>query len=288
MMAPQPRRSSASLVVYKTDPAELQPLLHLLGSCGTFAAWIVVDNGAADGSTSSESLRLAVEQSGGVYVAATRNLGFGAGHNLAFQHLATVSTEFHLLVNPDILFEPAVPAALEKVMDHHPSAATLMPRVVYPDGAPQFLCRLLPTPFDFALRRFFPAPLQRLFQGTLDRYELRGLEDVPCNCVPFLSGCFMFTRRSALQAIHGFDDRFFLYLEDVDLCRRLATVGDLLYWPAISVVHGCYRGAYRDTRLMLIFVQSAVRYFNKWGWFFDRRRRRANQAALYCLPPTRT
>ena len=229
-------------------------------------------------------LREMVESHGGRYLAVPENPGFGAGHNLALRALAADSTDFHVMLNPDILMEDHVFSRLAKVMEERPAVGLIMPRVVYPDGSTQFLCRLSPAPLDFALRRFAPPWAKKLFQRRLHRYELRGLEDIACDTVPFLSGCFMFVRRSALEAVGGFDDRYFLYMEDVDLCRRLARNCKLLYWPHVTVIHGCYRGAHREKRLLFAFLRSAVRYFNRWGWIFDAERRAVNRSALACLP----
>ena len=280
---------SASVVVYRTPAAELTELLTSLSTSPAITRWCVVDNAAADYPADSQELRQLVETLGGLYVAALANLGFGAGHNLAIHSLGNNAAEFHVMLNPDILFAAdALPRLLE-AMQAHTQTVLLLPRVTYPDGAPQPLCKLLPTPFDFALRRFAPAWLQRLFANRLAQYELTGLpDDAPCNRVPFLSGCFMLTRTAALQQVGGFDERYFLYLEDVDLCRRLAKHGELLYWPHVTIIHGCARGAYRSQRLMFTFLRSAILYFNRWGWVFDSQRRRANRAALACLPSRRT
>jgi len=278
---------TAGIVVYRTPAAELRELLTALSTSPELARWCVVDNAAAEFPAESLELQQLVQHLGGLYIAAPTNLGFGAGHNLALRSLDAAS-EFHLMLNPDILFGPNVLAQLLATMRDHPQTVLLLPRVTYPDGSPQPLCKLLPTPLDFALRRFAPTWLQRLFASRLARYELRGLpDDIPCNRVPFLSGCFMLTRRAALEQVGGFDERYFLYLEDVDLCRRLAAHGELLYWPQVTIIHGCARGAYRSRRLMLYFLRSAILYFNRWGWLFDSRRRRANRAALACLPSHR-
>ena len=247
-----------------------------------------MDNGAAEERAQGQperaaALRETVERLGGVYLEASGNVGFGAGHNLGLRGLGAFPAAFHLLVNPDIEFGADALPALVAAMSERPGAAMMMPRVVYPDGGFQALCKLLPTPLDFALRRFAPEWVQRRFQGRLDRYEMTGVERVECDRVPFLSGCFLFTRRALLEQVGGFDERYFLYMEDVDLCRRMARLGELVYWPGATVVHGCFRGAYRSRKLMLVFLRSAFRYFNRWGWVFDRERARANQAAMGCL-----
>ncbi len=277
---------SVSLVLYKTDPAELAELFATLAS-SDLMEWIAVDNGANEDKNLSARLHDAVNEAGGRYLASDCNLGFGAGHNLALASQNGSFPEFHLMLNPDILLQREVLSQLLQKMQICPDVGLLMPKVVYADGTFQPVCKLLPTPADFALRRFAPAFLKNLLRKKLARYELEGIENVECDKVPFLSGCFLFARRSVLERVGGFDERFFLYLEDVDLCRRMAEHSKLLYWPEVSVVHLCYRGAYRSTKLMLLFLRSAIAYFQKWGWLFDKRRRRANQEALDCLSERR-
>lgn len=273
---------SASLVVYRTEASDLSALFAALSE-SALSEWTVVDNGAPEDAAAGERLREAVEAHGGSYVAARANLGFGAGHNLALASQLQPKAEFHLMVNPDITFEPTVLRRLIAEMEARTDVGLIMPKVLYEDGAYQPVCKLLPTPWDFALRRFAPAAIKRALHERLDRYEMSGVGNRECDKVPFLSGCFLFARRSVLDRIGGFDDRFFLYLEDVDLCRRVADHSKLLYWPHVSVMHGCFRGAYRNRKLMFLFLRSATAYFNKWGWLFDRKRKLANRAALACL-----
>jgi GT2 family glycosyltransferase len=93
--------------------------------------------------------------------------------------------------------------------------------------------------------------------------------------VPFLPGCFMFFRTSVLRPLDGFDERYFLYVEDLDLSRRAATLARNLYLPDVEITHEAQRGAYKSLRLLRYFAVSVVRYFNKWGWleqpWFGRR-----------------
>jgi hypothetical protein len=269
---------TASLVVFRTPSDELLPLFAALAGEPDLA-WVVVDNAAGEDASAAASLRTLVEQHGGRYVP-SENHGFGAGHNLALRTLANTPSTFHLLVNPDITFAPGVLAELVRALQTHPEAGWVMPKVLYPDGRSQPLCKLLPTPLDFAIRRFLPGPLQKLATRRIQRYELTGIEDAPSACVPFLSGCFALVRRDVFTRINGFDERYFLYMEDVDLCRRFSARAQLLYWPRVSVVHGFHRGSHRNWRLTLEHLRSSWHYFNRWGWVFDRRRRHANQAAL--------
>jgi GT2 family glycosyltransferase len=94
---------------------------------------------------------------------------------------------------------------------------------------------------------------------------------------PSLSGCFMFFRSSHLQALRGFDERFFMYFEDIDLVRRARTVGRAVYYPYVHAYHGYGKGSYHRPRLLMYHLRAAVRYFSKWGWFRDRDREVLNR-----------
>lgn len=265
---------TASIVIYNNELADIYPLFEKLRDDSSIRRWIVVDNGSSDG------IRDAVQTMGGIYARTGENAGFGRGHNLALKQLAGVDADYHLILNPDITFDANALGRLTCVMDTHPDVGLVMPRVLYPDGSIQYLCKLLPAPIDLVLRRFLPGPLKRITQKRIASFDLRDLDyDVPAY-VPSLSGCFMFARRSVLDAVGGFDERFFLYMEDVDLCRRMLAVSRLLYWPGVTVEHVHQMGSYRNRKLLLWHIHSAIKYFNKWGWIWDSKRTEINRATL--------
>jgi GT2 family glycosyltransferase len=266
--------TTVSIVVHKSEFAEIAPLLRALQAEKHILRWVVVDNG------SSDEIRDAVQGMGGTYVRPGKNLGFGRGHNLALKQLDGVDAPYHLILNPDIVFDLDTLSRLADVMDSRPDVGLVMPRVLYPDGSNQYLCKLLPAPIDLVLRRFLPGPWKLLARKRIASYELRSLDyDAPAY-VPSLSGCFMFARRSVLKAVGGFDERFFLYMEDVDLCRRMLAVSRLLYWPGVTVEHVHQMGSYRNRKLLFMHIRSAIQYFNKWGWIRDNMRKQINRATL--------
>ncbi|MHB1936438.1 MAG: glycosyltransferase family 2 protein [Acidobacteriaceae bacterium] len=268
------RPITVSVVIHKNELADIHELLKNLQNDHSVLRWVVVDNGGSD------EIRDAVERIGGIYLRTGENAGFGRGHNLALKHLAGVDAPYHLILNPDIAFDADALGRLADVMDTHPDVGLAMPKVLYPDGSNQYLCKLLPAPIDLVLRRFLPGPWKRLAQRRTASYELRALDyDAPAY-VPSLSGCFMFARRSVLDAVGGFDERFFLYLEDVDLCRRMLTQSRLLYWPGVTVEHVHQMGSYRNRKLLFLHIRSAIQYFNKWGWFRDKTRAQINRETL--------
>lgn len=272
---------TASIVVYNNSLAEIERSLATLETSQCVALWVVVDNSA------SEEIKNFTASTGGIYIRTGRNVGFGAGHNIALKALGQTDAEFHLILNPDIDFDGRILPELMEVMGDAPDVGLIMPKISYADGRIQHLCKLLPAPIDLVLRRFLPGPLSRFAEKRISSYELRGLNYNAPAYVPTLSGCFMFLRRSVLDAVGGFDERFFLYMEDVDLCRRMSRISKLLYWPEVSAVHGYQMGSYRNLRLLHLHVRSAFSYFNKWGWIWDKDRRDVNKAMLNTIRKSR-
>ncbi len=271
--------TTASLVLYKTPRPQIESLLaSVLPSC--VEKLIIVDNSPDDRWRELES------RSEKIRYIHNENLGYGGSHNLAMRLAIEMKADFHIVLNPDIRFEPAVLAALEKFMDENPDAAYVLPKVVYPNGDLQYLCKLLPAPSDLIFRRFIPSVgfLKKWKERKNSRYCLvdSGYDRVmnpPC-----LSGCFMFMRISSLQEIgHNgefFDGRFFMYFEDFDLIRRLHKVGRTVYFPDVEIVHDHAAESYKSRKMLMAHIKSAFRYFNKWGWIFDKERRAWNKEIL--------
>lgn len=206
-----------------------------------------------------------------------KNLGYGAAHNIAIRESVWYKTPFHLVMNADIQVRHEDIETIFAFMLDHPEVGQLMPHVVYPDGQTQYLCKLLPSPLDVFGRRFLPS---RLMRRRNERYELRNSGyDKPMN-VPYLSGCFMFLRTEAVLKARLFDERYFMYPEDIDLTRTIHRDYLTLYWPQVTIVHNHQRESYKNPRLLKIHITNMCRYFNKWGWFCDKERRLFNRITL--------
>ncbi|RZI41651.1 glycosyltransferase family 2 protein [Herbaspirillum sp. HC18] len=262
---------SCAVVSYHNPPEQIADVLRSV--CATpGVALTLIDNSADD------ALSAVAHEFGARYIHRPENLGFGAAHNLAIGEALQQGSEYHLVLNPDISFGPEVIPTLRAYMDAHPDIGFIMPDIRYPDGSRQHLCKLLPNPADLSVRRFLPS-LYRM-SGRLDTYEMRRSGYDRIMEVPSLSGCFMFLRVSVLEKIGGFDERFFMYLEDVDLSRRIGEVARTVYYPGVSITHAYQKGSYKSSTLLRRHIRSAIRYFNKWGWWFDARRGEVNRAAL--------
>ncbi len=263
-----------SVVIYGNEAQEVQNLIDSCASSKLNWRLVFVDNAPGETAFNFEDCPESVE-----YIASPKNLGYGNAHNLVILN-PKYEAKYHLIANPDIRFEAKILEQLLAKMDQEDDLSLIMPKVIWPNGKDQGLRKLLPKPSDLFLRRFLPSSLGALVRGQKEAYEMLNFDANKALQVPVLSGCFMFCRGESLRAIGGFDPRFFLYLEDVDLSRRLNEKGKNLYWPEVEVIHEYQKSSYRSWRPLFLHLRSAWQYFNKHGWFFDPQRKVINKAAL--------
>ena len=115
----------------------------------------------------------------------------------------------------------------------------------------------LPISLDLFGRRFIPF---KAFQEKRDAwYEMHWSGYDKVMEVPSLSGCFMFIRTDVLKQIGGFDKRFFMYAEDLDLCRRVGEVTRTMYYPEVSVFHEYEKGSYKNRKLLKYHICSVIK-----------------------------
>ena len=263
---------TASVVLYNTPRTQIDRLLQSVRNSGCVEKLYVIDNSPND------RQRILEKEWDCVRYIHNANLGYGAGHNLAMQEAIEAGSDYHVVLNPDVYFGAEVLGELVRFMDVTPDAAYVLPRVTYPNGELQYLCKLLPSPLDLIFRRFLPKGWSK---KRNDRYELLASGYDKIMNPPCLSGCFMFMRLSTLQK-HNlfFDDGYFMYCEDFDLIRRIHRVAKTLYYPEVTIVHDHARSSYKSRKMLAAHIKSAVRYFNKFGWLFDSERRAMNKKIL--------
>ena len=207
------------------------------------------------------------------YMHMPSNLGYGRAHNVALRESAYRRIDLHLVMNSDIRVKAEDIDAMHDWMMVNPQVGQLMPKVLNPDGTQQYLAKRLPTPLDVFGRRFLPA---WLMAKRNKRYELRDKDlERPINA-PYLSGCFMLLRTQAAVEAGLFDERYFMYPEDIDLTRSIHRNWLTLYYPEWTIVHAHAQASYKNKHMLRIHIQNMCRYFNKWGWLFDRERRLFN------------
>jgi len=263
---------SASIVAYKTPKEELLKVSQCFLNNKINGKLYIIDNSPAD------TLRGFCDTDKVEYIHNSSNPGFGAAHNIAIKLAVEAGSNYHFVVNPDIYFDGDVIASMVNYMVSNPNIGMIMPEVLYPDGSIQNLPKLLPNPLDIIFRKLKrPAVFYKKF---IDKYELRFVDKKMVYRAPILSGCFTLLNLNAIKEVGAYDDRFFMYFEDWDLSRRMTEKYLTIYFPKVSIFHSYDSGANKNFHLFKIYLKSAFRYFNKWGWFFDKKRNEMNKKTL--------
>jgi GT2 family glycosyltransferase len=254
---------------------------------------IVVDNASTDGSPEM----LEREFPDVVLIRSKVNLGFGPANNLGFQ---SALGRYILLLNSDAFLTSAALERSVAHMDAHPRVGLGGGRLIGRDGSWQPSARMFPTILDNLIglsglaARF---PRSRLL-GRVDRTWANQGEAAEVDWVP---GAYSIIRAEALAAAGPFDPRFFLYFEEVDLCKRLKGKGySIWYWPDVAIVHIGGESSRQlkslelsrsGTQLILWNLRSKLLYYRKhsalraflamfvdfgWYWLQSLRRRWSN------------
>lgn len=263
---------TASIVLYNTNLDDLLKGVNSMFHTNLNIKLFLIDNSATD------KIRELINDSRVIYIHNPSNPGFGAAHNIAIQNAIEIDSKYHFIVNPDIYFESDVISPMIDYMKNDKTIGMMMPQILNLDGSIQNLPKLLPSPFDIVWRKLRkPA---KAYEKFINQYELRQVPKHMIYQAPVLSGCFTLLNLQAIKEVGGYDDKFFMYFEDWDLSRRMHKHYKTIYFPVVSVYHGYESGANRSRKLFNIFLNSAITYFNKWGWFFDSERKKINKKSL--------
>lgn len=264
---------SLSIVTYETSILDLEKVYNSIKLCNLHWILFIVDNSPSD------DLRSFAERDNRVrYIFNNCNLGFGAGHNIALKEAMDLGISHHFIVNPDIYFEKDIISPMIYFMKKDIKIGMIMPEVLHPDGTIQNLPKLLPSPLSIILRKL-KRP-KSYYKKFIQKYELRNIPRYKIYNAPILSGCFTLLNVDAIKDIGMYDDEFFMYFEDWDLSRRMTKNYKTIYFPQVSVYHGYDSGANKSAILFKIYIKSAIHYFNKWGWLFDKNREAINFLTL--------
>ncbi|HWE70696.1 MAG TPA: glycosyltransferase family 2 protein [Acidimicrobiales bacterium] len=219
------------------------------------AELVVVDNGSTDGSVDELRRQLPNIE----VVVPGQNLGYGAAAN---RGVAATGSELVLVCNPDLTISPGSLAELAAALDADPRLAVVGPMIRTPEGDRYPSARQFPSMIDAAghalLGQFVP---QNPFTRAYQREGLAREVDTVWP-VDWVSGACFLVRRSAFEQVGGFDERYFMYLEEVDLCWRLGRAGwKVAYVPAAVVTH--HQGVSTDRhpyRMIVEHHRSLLRF----------------------------
>ncbi|WP_337994846.1 glycosyltransferase [Polaribacter ponticola] len=192
------------------------------------------------------------------YIFVNDNLGFGRGHNLVLERL---DSDFHLILNPDVVFlGDVIPNLINKLRGEE-NVSFITPKVLYPNGDLQFICRKHPTFLDLINRKL------KISKNMTITNEYRDQDLTKSFCPNFIHGCFMLFKTKDFKDIKGFDERYFLYMEDADICRKIeVTNKKILYFPEVEITHQHQKGSSKSIKLFFYHLSSAIKYFLKWGF----------------------
>jgi GT2 family glycosyltransferase len=262
---------TAAIVLYNSHTEKLLQAINSFLNSELSIRLFLIDNSPTD------DLKILANDSRIEYLHNPSNPGFGAAHNIAIKKSIENDSKYHLVLNPDIYFSPGNLEKLFLFMEENKEVGHVMPKVLYPDGSMQYLCKTYPNPFDLFARRFMPGFMKKWFKKRMDHYEYKDHDyDSIMYDIPYLSGCFMFLRNKTLEQVGLFDDRIFMYIEDADLTRRFLETSRTAYYPEAVVYHHFEKGSHKNWKLMWYSIHGAWIYFNKWGWFFDKRKTNLN------------
>lgn len=247
---------TVSIVSYN-NARELEGVLDSLFAAtkGVELTVYVVDNHSTDNTCELVTRRYPQVN----LIALSENRGFGAAHN---QVLPLLTSEYHVILNPDITFPDDVITALCDYLNTNEQAVLATPLILNTDGTPQAVPRVLPKH-----RYMFAGQLERfggVFRRWRDAYTRRTETFTEPTEIAFCTGCFMLWRTEVLKKLGGFDERFFMYLEDADLSRRGTMYGKLMLLPQVTVTHAWEKASGKSGHFLKIHLQSMHRYFAKW------------------------
>jgi GT2 family glycosyltransferase len=258
---------TATIVTYMNNPSQLLKTINSFLMTKLDVHLYIVDN------SPENDLKGIISDDRITYIYMGSNKGFGAGHNVILRCPEKMG-KYHLILNPDIYFEVGVLECLYDYMEANIDVGNVMPRVIYPNGELQYLCKLLPSPLEWVGRIFIP--IRKIKDRINYSFEMRFTNYNEEMNVPYLSGCFMFLRKSVIEDIGVFDEGIFMYGEDTDLNRRIYKKYRTMYYPMVTIIHAFERGSHKKLHLFWIHVKAAIYYLNKWGWIFDKERREIN------------
>ena len=252
---------SVIIVNYKSKDKTQKCLESIYNSdlAGLNFETILVDNASGDNLDEFKSRYQNLQ-----VIYSSQNLGMGGGNNLG---LKEAQGEFILILNPDTLVTSAAIKILYDYIKNNPDVFVVGPKLLNPDDSLQYSCSRFPKIYTPILRRTF---LGDYFKTSRDGFMMTDFDHDEVRAVDWLMGSCLLVRRENWE---GFDERFFMYFEDIDLCKRVKAIGKrVVYNPAAIVVHDhqrqsarypWYSAPFKDS-LAREHIKSWFKYFWKW------------------------
>jgi len=236
------------------------------GKTGFEWEFVAVDNASTE-HESVEYMEKMAEKGKMKLIKSPKNVGFAAGNNLGAK---AARGKYVLILNPDIFVNENSVQKMVDYMDSHPDVGVIGPKLVYPNDDVQDSCRRHMKFSDLVIKRTFLKKLP-LFKKRVEKYTMEDFDHSQVQEVDLLVGACLMIPRKVYEEVGGFDDRYFLFMEDFDLCREIAKAGHkVVYFADTQVTHNHKRLSggslfkLLSRKVFWIHVMSALRYFWKW------------------------
>ena len=218
----------------------------------------MVDNASPDG-TGRKLMDTAFPEN--VHVQCLQqNIGFGKGHNSVIPQL---NSDYHFVLNPDILIEYDVLSEMSAWMDEHPDVVMATPKLFFPDGRLQVLPKRRPNVLGLLARQGMPG-----LKKYGDRYAMLDKDLSGPTDIQFCTGSFFCIRTEVFRQMGGFDPGYFMYVEDADITQKALQHGRVCYLPQFRAIHAWHRSPNKHLDQAWMQFKSMGRYFRKWGFAF--------------------
>ena len=246
---------TAAIVLYNEHKPTLQKTINSFLAIPESKKLFLIDN------SKNDSLKELANHPDIEYYYSDKNLGFGKAHNTITSKIVGVS-DYHLVLNPDVSFNPKTISSLISQLKKDHNLSMIAPKVLFPNKKHQYTARKYPAFFDLIIRRL------NCFKKRIYKHEYRYLNLSESLYVDYLTGCFQLYNTSDFIKIGGFDERYFLYMEDVDICKKIDLIGKKkLYYPKVTITHVLKQGSSKSFKLFFYHLSSAIKYFVKWNIF---------------------
>ena len=188
------------------------------------------------------------------------NGGFGTGHNTV---LSLLQSRVHFILNPDIQLTADTLSDLADWMAQHPGVVMARPALTFPDGRPQ---RLPLRRCSVRAMVYRQLPCLKFWAKYNERYLMADKDLTKPTEIEFCTGSFSAVDTAVFKAVGGFDEDYFMYVEDADLTQKMRTRGKAYLVPQYTAIHAWHRAAHRSLKPFLWQLRSLLRYFSKWGF----------------------
>tara|TARA_X000000368_G_C23046230_1_gene719261 strand:+ start:1950 stop:2762 length:813 start_codon:yes stop_codon:yes gene_type:complete len=257
---------SCSIVIYSWNQSVNQKVISILSNINKISRIYLIYNGTNH--DSFQKLKNCFSDDKKIKIYKIKNYGMGNAHNSIINNKEL--NKYHLILNPDVFVnEQAIEEGLKK-LDENNEIIAVGPEIFDQNNIYWPSVKLLPDPITQIIRRLNPK------SKINKKYELNNFHFKKDIFVPMISGCYILSKSEVLKDIRGFDERFFLYMEDIDIIRRLSKYGKICYMPNTSVIHLNNLESRKSFKMFLIHFISYIKYYNKWGWIKDNLKKDIN------------